>query len=117
MRVRLAVHRWQQAHPGLWPESLAELVPEYLPEIPKDPWNGQPLLWDAASKIVYAVGADWKPDLPVFKKDSQAFFSDNDAPGLRMELPPATPAAAADSPPPVPAARRVILGKPEEDPE
>ena len=106
MRVRLAIYRWRQAHPGQWPVSLMELVPDYLPEVPKDPWNGDSLLWDQAMRTVYAAGADWKPDLPVFKRDNRSWLApDSEAPGLRMQLPPPPPASA-------PPGRRIIPGTP-----
>lgn len=42
------------------PASLSELVPKYLDVIPQDPYNGQPLLYSAAQKLVYSVGPDRK---------------------------------------------------------
>lgn len=100
MRVRLAIHRWRLVHPEHWPSTLTELVPDFLPEVLKDPWNGAPLLWDQATRTVYAVGADWNPDPPVFLlKDRRWVASTASAPGLRMELPlpaSAAPAALAD---------------------
>ncbi|RYD29794.1 MAG: hypothetical protein EOP86_21080 [Verrucomicrobiaceae bacterium] len=94
MRVRLAVHRWRQTHPGQWPSTLAELVPDFLAEVPQDPWNGAPLLWDQAARTVYAVGADWSPDQPDFQPDDRGWTVYNpNTPGLRMELPLVNPAA------------------------
>lgn len=108
MRVRLAIYRWRLAHPDQWPSGLNELVPDYLPQIPKDPWNGNPLLWDQASRIVYAVGVDWKPDLPTFNADSRAWLaSTSESPGLRMEMPPSSPLPAPGQP-----RRRVIVPPP-----
>jgi hypothetical protein len=43
---------------GKLPDSLAALVPEHLPVVPEDPFDGQPLRYDAARRIVYSVGAD-----------------------------------------------------------
>jgi hypothetical protein len=69
----LAVERWRLVHPGLVPESLGWLVPEYLPAIPTDPCDGQPLRFQARPRgyIVYSVGPDGvdnqgleKPDKP-----------------------------------------------------
>lgn len=106
IRVRLAIHRWRQAHPEQWPASLSELVPDYLPQIPKDPWNGNPLLWDQASRIVYATGLDWKPDLPTFNADSRSWFAPlSESPGLRGEMPP----ERSQSPAPGQPRRRVVL--------
>jgi hypothetical protein len=98
MRVRLAIYRWRLSHPDQWPAALGELVPEYLPAVPQDPWNGKPLLWDAASQMIYAVGSDWKPDLPSFSSSNRAWLSTNAAsPALRLTRPPWTP-----KPPPAP---------------
>src|SRR5438132_1467056 len=38
----LAAERYRLAD-GRWPESLAGLVPKYLSEVPKDPYDGAPL--------------------------------------------------------------------------
>jgi hypothetical protein len=92
LRVRIAIFRWLLEHPGKLPAKLEELVPDFLPEVPADPWNGQPLQWDPASKIISAVGSDWKYGAAKFNKDSRAWFAeDRDNPGLRMELPPPAP--------------------------
>jgi hypothetical protein len=40
--VALAAERFRRVHQR-WPETLAELVPIYLPEVPIDPNSGQPL--------------------------------------------------------------------------
>ena len=55
----LAAERYRLAD-GRWPESLAGLVPKYLSEVPKDPYDGAPLrlrrLGDGV--VVYSVGPD-----------------------------------------------------------
>lgn len=43
---------------GSLPASLAELVPEYLAEIPIDPWDGKPLRYAPEKMIIYSVGED-----------------------------------------------------------
>ena len=94
MRVRLALERWKTAHGGALPETLAALVPEYLPEVPADPWNGKPLLWDAKTTVIYAVGSDWIDDAPGFKDGF--ITSELTRPGIRVTAPaPAAPAAPA----------------------
>ena len=96
IRVRLALHRWRATHPDQWPATLEELVPDFLAAVPEDPWNGNPLLWDASAQIIYAVGSDWKPDLPAFSATRRSWFADDaESPGLRLTLPP---------PPPIPVA-------------
>lgn len=99
MRVKIAILRWQEKHPGQWPATLQELVPDYLPEVPVDPFNGKPIDWDPANKIIFCAGSDWKLDAPKFQNHLAWFSEDADAPGLRMERPPAPP-------PPVPKASK-----------
>lgn len=65
----LAAKRWSLAHEGRRPSTLRELVPDYLPEIPLDPYEGQPLKWDHATGTVYAVGDDGVDDLPPLPAD------------------------------------------------
>ncbi|RYD74348.1 MAG: hypothetical protein EOP84_20050 [Verrucomicrobiaceae bacterium] len=65
----LAAKRWSLAHEGRRPAALRELVPDYLPEIPLDPYDGQPLKWDHATGTVYAVGDDGVDDLPPLPAD------------------------------------------------
>ncbi|RYD48290.1 MAG: hypothetical protein EOP85_03840 [Verrucomicrobiaceae bacterium] len=92
VRVRLAVYRWRQVHPGQWPVTLTELVPDFLPEVPQDPWNGAPLLWNQATRTVYAVGSDWVPDPPDFNPNNHFWLTRaHKTPGLRMELLPISP--------------------------
>lgn len=43
---------------GQLPDSLADLIPEYIDAIPRDPWNGQALQYSRDKAIVYAVGSD-----------------------------------------------------------
>ena len=38
------------------PESLAELVPEYLGEVPRDPYDGAPFRYSAKKGLVWSVG-------------------------------------------------------------
>lgn len=60
-RVALAILRWQAAHDGKLPESLAELVPDTLPAIPADPFDEQPLRYRRLPQgfTVYSVGPDF----------------------------------------------------------
>jgi len=45
---------------GKIPPSLGELVPEYLSEIPKDPFNGKLIKYSPEKRIIYSVGKDLK---------------------------------------------------------
>src|SRR5262249_23306001 len=40
--VMVALERYRLAHTR-WPDSLAALVPKFLPKVPLDPYDGQPL--------------------------------------------------------------------------
>jgi hypothetical protein len=65
--VGIACERFRQQH-NRWPDSLNELVPAFLPAIPLDPFDGQPLRY-AKSKdtiAVYSVGkrAPTRPGFP-----------------------------------------------------
>lgn len=47
---------WQDNH--IRPSSLEELVPEYLREVPLDPFDGQPIRYSLEKAIIYSVGDD-----------------------------------------------------------
>ena len=53
----IAVERFRRRH-GRLPDQLDELVPEFLPEVPLDPFDGQPLryLVDEAGCRIYSLG-------------------------------------------------------------
>jgi hypothetical protein len=61
--VAIALERYRQAH-GRWPQSLASLVPEYLPAVPIDPYDMAPLRFRRLPDgvVVYSVGLDGKDD-------------------------------------------------------
>jgi len=52
-----ALRRFQNDQKTL-PTTLSELVPEYLPEVPIDAFTDRPLLWNAETRVLYAVGSD-----------------------------------------------------------
>lgn len=62
-RVIIALHRHRQAS-GSFPESLAVLVPEFLPEVPVDPFDGQPLRYSLTpdGPLLYSIGVDRNDD-------------------------------------------------------
>lgn len=43
---------------GKLPDRLEDLMPEYIPEVPEDPFDGKPLRYSADKKIIYSVGED-----------------------------------------------------------
>lgn len=57
-RISLALQAYYLAHKSL-PNSLDELVPEYLPTIPRDPFDGDSMRYSKERKIVYSVGDDF----------------------------------------------------------
>lgn len=62
--VGLAVERYRRQHREIPPAALSDLVPEYLPRLPADPFTGQPLhyLPTDTGFIVYSVGLDQNDD-------------------------------------------------------
>jgi hypothetical protein len=58
-----AVERYRLLH-GRPPESLAQLVPDLVANIPRDPFDGQPLRYraDPDRYLVYSVGEDRRDD-------------------------------------------------------
>ena len=46
------------------PERLADLVPDYLPEVPLDPFSGKPLVYrrEATGYVLYSVWRDGQDD-------------------------------------------------------
>lgn len=61
-RTALAVAQYA-AEQGAAPASLASLVPTYLPVAPTDPWDGQPLRYEAGpSARIWSIGRDGKDD-------------------------------------------------------
>jgi hypothetical protein len=55
--VALALEQYRRKH-GSWPAELAALVPDFLPEIPADPFDGKPLRFGRFDQgvVVYSVG-------------------------------------------------------------
>jgi hypothetical protein len=62
-RTALACARHRAAH-GELPQSADELVPEFLPLVPRDPFDGKPLKWTSTGEalVLYSVGPDRKDD-------------------------------------------------------
>lgn len=66
------------------PQSLNELVPEYFSEIPKDPFDGQPVRYLPEKKIIYSVGEDFEDANGVHEEDS--IFLDDDEPAIKIKF-------------------------------
>jgi hypothetical protein len=58
-RTAVALERFRRQH-GEWPQTLNELVPSFLNEVPKDRFDGQPLKYRVGDggPVLYSVGAD-----------------------------------------------------------
>ncbi|MFA5249505.1 MAG: hypothetical protein WC397_03160 [Candidatus Paceibacterota bacterium] len=54
-RSLLALKAYQQDK-GRLADSLDVLVPDYLPEVPKDPFSGEALKYSLEKKIIYSIG-------------------------------------------------------------
>lgn len=58
-RTAVAVIRYARAHDGQGPQALSELVPTYLNEVPRDPFDQERELgYDREKGIVWSVGKD-----------------------------------------------------------
>lgn len=57
----VAITRARGESGGDLPETLAALVPRYLPGLPMDPILGEPLRYDREKRIIFSVGADQDP--------------------------------------------------------
>jgi hypothetical protein len=59
----IAAGQFEQKN-GKLPESLESLVPEFLPTVPTDPFDGQPLRFKATDEglVLYSIGRDRKDD-------------------------------------------------------
>ena len=58
MTALLAAERYRLRH-GCWPDTLNALVPDYLHEVPLDPWSGKPLAFNrfAGGIMIFPVDA------------------------------------------------------------
>ena len=59
IRVIVALLRYERAN-GMWPESLTQLVPDYLAAVPLDPADGAPLRYDVREgrPLLWSIGHD-----------------------------------------------------------
>ncbi len=101
MQAGFALRHYYDDHHAL-PAKLAELVPQYIPEVPMDPFDGQPLRYDAARGLVYSVGVSLKDNggskylvKSVPNPDDVDPFTDKEQPTLALELQKPAPAAPA----------------------
>jgi hypothetical protein len=57
LRVLFALRCFKEAN-GKLPESLAELVPQHLKEVPADPFDGKPIRYSPEKRLIYSIGRD-----------------------------------------------------------
>ncbi len=55
-RVGLALAGYANQHDGELPESLDQLVPDYIDALPLDPMDGEPLRYDREERKVWSIG-------------------------------------------------------------
>jgi hypothetical protein len=60
----VALEQFRAAHDNRYPASLSQLTPQYLPAIPSDPFDGEPLRYLAKDLgyTLYSIGSDLKND-------------------------------------------------------
>ncbi len=59
----LAAEEFRLQH-GRWPTDWSELVPQFLPQVPLDPWTGRPMQWRPTSEgmVIYSIGHNGTDD-------------------------------------------------------
>ncbi len=64
LKTSLAIERFRLANSGKIPSGLPELVPDFLPAVPRDRFDGQPLRFKTLTRgyVVYSIGADGLDD-------------------------------------------------------
>jgi len=72
-RVLLAMKAFQ-LEKGRLPQTLDELVPEYLDAVPLDDFDGKPLRYNREKKVVYSVGEDLKDDGGMSKEEAAEWW-------------------------------------------
>jgi hypothetical protein len=76
-RIAIAYQRYlkKEGHP---PESLTDLVPTYLPAVPIDWFDGQPLRYLPKEKLLYSVDKDLKDSKAVFWTEGKSWKKNQD---------------------------------------
>jgi len=103
-QVACALRRYYDDHHAL-PAKLDTLVPQYLPALPMDPFDGKLLRYDSAKAIVYSVGTSLKNNggsrfltVPKDNPDYDDPSSDEKQPTLQLTFQnPTTAAKPADA--------------------
>ena len=61
MAILLACRAYEEMT-GQLPEALEALVPDYLPAVPRDPFDGRSFRYSAERRLVYSVGENLVDD-------------------------------------------------------
>lgn len=79
LRIALALKIYR-AEKGEYPDSLAVLIPEYLSELPKDPFTGKNYIYHRKGKSfsVYSAGINEKDDGGVYKEWRYYYYDNPD---------------------------------------
>ncbi|MBA4149560.1 MAG: hypothetical protein H0X66_15720 [Verrucomicrobia bacterium] len=68
IQTLIALRYYKETH-GTLPETLNALVPEYLPSLPIDDFDGKPLRYSVEKKVIYSIGKDLEDSGGVEKLD------------------------------------------------
>jgi len=70
-RTAIALHRFRREH-DRWPADLQALVPQFLPAVPTDIFDGEPLRYtlnEDGNPVIYSIGANLEDDGGVYALD------------------------------------------------
>ncbi|MES2466907.1 MAG: hypothetical protein V4675_06375 [Verrucomicrobiota bacterium] len=60
----VALKRWENDHDSQLPQSLEQLIPQYLSRHPVDLVDGKPLRYQPEKRLLYSIGADMIDNIP-----------------------------------------------------
>ncbi len=72
-QAMLGLKAYKTQH-GCLPQTLDDLVPEYLKAVPIDAFDGKPIRYDPAKRILYSVGKDGADDGGLSQEEGQAWW-------------------------------------------
>jgi hypothetical protein len=72
-QAMLGLKAYKTRH-GRLPQTLDDLVPEYLKAVPIDAFDGKPIRYDPAKRILYSVGKDGADGGGLSKEQQQAWW-------------------------------------------
>jgi len=61
---------------GRLPETLEELVPEYIDAVPLDDFDGKPMRYNPGKRVIYSVGEDLKDDGGMTKEEQEVWWKE-----------------------------------------